>query len=96
MIRATMRVSESLKKKIAGKQFFKCANSPKKSVISDYLCPLWRVNDDHRGCFDESGYEIDHINEHSIFEDDSEANLQALCKCCHIVKTKRFLRSKTK
>ena len=48
-------------------------------------------NDITKGCFDESGYEIDHIVEHSITNDDSLNNLQALCKMCHSVKTKRFM-----
>lgn len=42
------------------------------------------------GSFDESGYEIDHIFEHTKTQDDSDANLQALCKSCHSVKTRRF------
>lgn len=91
------KLSESLKKKVAGKQFYKCANKPDKSHKSllNYKCPLWsNSNKDIQGNFDESGYEIDHIKEYSITKDDSEENLQALCKMCHSVKTKRFLRVK--
>ena len=63
--------------------------------LEDYICPFWNKQDDS-GCFDESGYEIDHIEEHCINGNDSPENLQALCKCCHIVKTKRFMMSCSK
>ena len=90
-------VSEALKKQIAGKQKYKCANKPNSNLknLEDYICPFWNKQDDS-GCFDESGYEIDHIEEHCINGNDSPENLQALCKCCHIVKTKRFLMSCSK
>ena len=85
------KVTEGQRKIIAGKQFNKCANSPGSNLIKleSYTCPLWQrtINS---GCFDESGYEIDHIVEHSITQDDSMSNLQALCVTCHRVKTKRF------
>lgn len=85
-------VSESLKKRIAGKQFFKCSNEPNSKIkgLENYFCPLW-TSSKNKGSFDESGYDIDHINEHSISKNDSEKNLQALCKSCHMVKTKRFM-----
>ncbi len=57
--------------------------------MKKYKCPLW--NNDNDGSFDESGYEVDHIVEHCITSDDSYDNLQALCKMCHSVKTKKFL-----
>ena len=90
-------VSEALKKQIAGKQKYKCANKPNSNLknLEDYICPFWNKQDDS-GCFDESGYEIDHIEEHCINGNDSPENLQALCKCCHIVKTKRFMMSCSK
>ena len=81
------RITESVKKTIAGKQNYKCAAS-----IPGYQCPLYRRNGD--GIFDESGYEIDHIEEFSINNNESDGNLQALCLMCHMVKTKRFNRSK--
>lgn len=88
------KLSEAVKKKIAGKQFFKCANSPNAQLngLTNYSCPLW-INPDikFKGNFDEAGYEIDHIVEYSLTQDDSENNLQALCRMCHMVKTKRFL-----
>jgi 5-methylcytosine-specific restriction endonuclease McrA len=60
--------------------------------LEDYLCPLWKINDENiKGSFDESGYEIGHITEFSINNNDNINNLQALCKSCNIVKTKRFL-----
>ena len=89
------KVSESTKKCVAGKQYYKCANKPGEHLngLEGYMCPLWKCQDICiRGSFDESGYEIDHIVEHSVSGDDRECNLQALCKNCHIVKTKRFMR----
>lgn len=85
-------VSEAKKRNVAGKQFFKCANKPgsKLDKLENYECPLWKKDND-KGSFDESGYDIDHIIEHALTQDDSIANLQALCKSCHSVKTKRFM-----
>jgi len=86
------RVSEAKKKLIAGKQFYKCANKPELTLRGiDDKCPLWNKSDDVKGSFDESGFEVDHIMEHSVTQDDSENNLQALCISCHRVKTKKFL-----
>jgi hypothetical protein len=86
-------VSEAKKKMVAGKQFYKCANRPNSNInrLKHYLCPLWQKNDENKGSFDESGYEIDHIIEHSLTFNDDIENLQALCKMCHTVKTKRFM-----
>lgn len=90
-------VSESVKKRVAGKQKFKCANSTNVTLIGleGYSCPLWELAMD-KGVFNESGYEIDHIEEHSISHNDDEINLQALCLMCHSVKTKRFATSRAK
>lgn len=79
-------ISESVRKQVAGRQLYKCANN--NMQIANYTCPLW--NSKNNGSFDESGYEIDHIIEHTITKDNSVNNLQALCKSCHTVKTKRF------
>lgn len=88
-------VTESIKKSIAGRQYFKCANNPNSQLkgLENYFCPLWKSTD-NTGCFDESGYEIDHIIELSISGDNDSTNLQALCKMCHDVKTKRFMQTK--
>jgi hypothetical protein len=85
-------VTVAQKKIIAGKQFNKCANKPDSKLkgLEGYMCPLWLRNDEHKGCFDQSGYDIDHIVEFSSTNDDSDENLQALCKNCHTVKTKKF------
>src|ERR1044071_3370307 len=90
------KVSESMKKSVAGRQFYKCANSPGSKVLgtSDYKCPLWEKEGSNKGSFDESGYEIDHIVEHSISGNDNIENVQALCKMCHSVKTRIFMRTK--
>jgi len=94
---STLRyISESLKKKVAGKQIFRCANHPTANLrgIGNFKCPYWRITGDGQGNFDESGYEIDHIIEYSLTKDNREENLQALCYPCHRVKTNNFLREK--
>lgn len=87
------KVTEAMKKKIAGKQHFKCANRPGSNTrgLEDYECVLWKINGENKGCFDQSSYDIDHITEHAVTHNDEEHNLQALCKLCHSVKTKQFL-----
>jgi 5-methylcytosine-specific restriction protein A len=72
-------VTESQKKRVAGRQRYTCAAS-----IPEYTCPM-------RGePFDESGYEIDHIKELRDGGTNEESNLQALCIMCHRVKTSRM------
>jgi hypothetical protein len=90
---AKRNVSDAKKKMVAGRQNFKCANNPAVNItgLDDYKCPLWQIVGEKQGLFDEAGYDIDHIREHSISHDDKINNLQALCKMCHPVKTKRFL-----
>jgi len=83
-------VSEGTKKLVAGKQNFKCANSPKSNIVPNYCCPLWQ-NKNRNGSFGEEGFHIDHIKEFCISHDDNITNLQALCVSCHSVKTKRFI-----
>ena len=90
------QLSESNKKRIAGKQYYKCANKPGDNLngLEGYKCPFW-LSAEHNGSFDESGFDIDHIIEYSIGGATSESNLQALCIPCHAVKTKRFMAGKT-
>lgn len=93
MIKKKRKVPESLKKKIAGQQYYKCNNKPGSNLrfLENYECPLWKyLEKECKGSFDESGYEIDHIIEYSISQNDNENNLQALCPNCHAIKTKRF------
>src|SRR5579872_3534362 len=87
------KLTEAIKKKVAAKQHFRCANKPNSNLvgIEDYQCPLWKNNGD--GVFDESGYNIDHINEHSLTQNDNIKNLQALCLMCHGLKTNNFVMS---
>ena len=89
-------LSEALKKKIAAKQNFRCANNPNVNIegMDDYKCLLWRL-DDLRGSFDASGYEIDHIEEFCINKNNEEKNLQALCHSCHAYKTRNFQMNKS-
>jgi len=68
------------------KQNNRCANRPE--GVNSYKCPMWIIRN---GLFDESGYQIDHIHELTITQDNSLENLQALCPCCHSVKTKVWL-----
>lgn len=89
------KVSESDKKTVAGRQRFKCANKPNSNLekLENYRCPLWAIKDKHRGIFDETGYDIDHIKEFCLTGNDDISNLQALCKFCHLVKTKNFMKN---
>jgi len=87
------KLSEAQKKLVAGNQRFKCNNSPGSNLagLGNYECPLWVDGGQHAGCFDKSGYAIDHIDEWILTNDDSPENLQALCLSCHRVKTSNFM-----
>ena len=86
-------VSESTKKKVAGKQWFKCANRPNSKLkrIENHLCPLWAIDGENKGNFNDDGYHIDHIDELCVSGNNDITNLQALCKTCHSVKTRNFM-----
>jgi hypothetical protein len=93
------KLTEAKKKIIAGRQYYKCANKPgtKLEGLVDYECPLWKnIDKELRGNFDASGYDIDHIVEFCITQDDNENNLQALCNNCHSYKTRRFMMNRKK
>jgi hypothetical protein len=99
MIKLKRTLTEATKKQIAGKQRYKCANKPGANLerLGSYECLLWQhIDPTLRGIFDESGYDIDHIEEFCKSGNDSTDNLQALCKTCHIVKTKNFMKQKSK
>ena len=87
-------ITPKIKQLILEKQDYKCANSLYNPAInlSDYKCLLWKYEN---GFFDESGYDIDHINEVSKTQNNEFDNLQALCHNCHAVKTKKFKQNKT-
>jgi hypothetical protein len=90
--------TDAQKRMVAGIQSYKCANNltTKLSGLETYQCPLWQKADtDNKGSFDQSGFELDHINELSISGDNSLDNFQALCKSCHSVKTKKFMMKKS-
>ena len=74
--KVTRKVTESIKKSVAGKQHYKCNNKPHSTLdkLDNYKCPLWKGSE-HKGSFDESGYHIDHIEEWSINHNDSIDNL---------------------
>ena len=89
------KLQESTKKIIAATQHFKCNNEPGSNLkgIGNYECPLWKVDGENKGIFDCSGYEIDHIVEWCLTQNDDITNLQALCRMCHGVKTLEFISS---
>ena len=84
-------VSVKMKKKIASKQYFKCANIPDSPFerAYNYKCLLWS-HPERIGVFGPEGYEIDHIIEVSKSNNNKESNLQALCLSCHRIKTDDF------
>jgi len=79
------KVTESQKKRVAGRQRYTCAAS-----VPEYTCPMKGEP------FDESGYEIDHIKELRDGGTNDLSNLQALCIMCHRVKTSRMTTAMTK
>lgn len=66
--------SKNIREKIANKQGNKCANDRNSDIphMNDQ-CKLWKFGD---GKFDEAGYEIDHIIEHSVGGSDKEKNMK--------------------
>ena len=90
-------LTEAEKKDVASDQHYKCANTLGSNLpgLEGYECPMWlKPANKHPGSFDKSSYHIDHKVEFSISHDDSRENLQALCPCCHAVKTKSFMINK--
>lgn len=83
-------INDKIKKLILQRQDNKCANKKGSDLIGlkDVVCPVWDSNT-YKGDIS-NNYEIDHIKEFCISHDDSPENLQALCPCCHSVKTKQF------
>lgn len=80
------KIRDSRRITIASKQRFRCANFIDPSRVPGYECPFTRDG----GSFDESCFDIDHIIERCRGGSDDDSNLQALCLCCHGVKTRRF------
>jgi len=77
-------ITEFMKKEILHRQHNRC------STIPDYTCPF-------RGdIFDRSGYHIDHVLPLADGGEDELPNLQALCLCCHRVKTDREQHTRAK
>jgi superfamily II DNA or RNA helicase/5-methylcytosine-specific restriction endonuclease McrA len=88
--------SEKQKKIIVERQNNKCNNSPGSDFETTYgyACLLHQNGRD--GTFEEKvGYEIDHINPISNGGGNNIKNGQALCKCCHSVKTKQEMKTLT-
>jgi 5-methylcytosine-specific restriction endonuclease McrA len=82
----------NIRRKIVATQKYRCNNRPNTMLrnLDDFECPLWKREEDP-GIFDVNGFEIDHIIEFKISQDNSEENLQALCRICHKEKTKQFM-----
>lgn len=87
-----INIKKEVRKKIAERQDNRCANKPGKNLqrLEGYVCSLWLKKGDEQGKFDEAGYQIDHIDEFCLSQNNDDENLQALCLSCHSVKTKRF------
>lgn len=91
--RGVPEFTEAQKKRIAGKQYFQCANRPNSELERsiNYQCPLWQVEERDgsrpKGNFGPEGYEIDHIIPVSEGGRSVEENGQALCHHCHYMKT---------
>jgi hypothetical protein len=90
--RGVREFTEAQKKRIAGKQYFQCANRPNSELERsiNYQCPLWQVDERDgsrpKGNFGPEGYEIDHIIPVSEEGRSVEENGQALCHYCHKMK----------
>jgi len=86
-------ISETIKKNILIKQNFQCANNPYRPALnlSDYKCYLWIHNN---GYFDEATYNIHHIDEYKLSNNNTINNIQALCPNCYAVKVNRFNKQK--
>ena len=78
------KYSNSVKKRVAARQEYRCANKNESKIrgLDNYCCPF-NVMDK---VFDESGYDIDHIEEFAESKNNDISNLQALCINCHRVK----------
>ena len=88
-MKKSRNISNSVKMGIAHRQNYTCANFINNTII-DYKCPM------NGKRFDQSGFDVDHIVEFSITQDNSLSNLQALCLLCHRVKTNRFVGNRKK
>ena len=82
-------INEATRLDIVHRQGGRCQNAIRRHIVTtagaSYTCPLAARG----GRFDASGYDIDHIREQADGGSDSPGNLQALCVCCHRVKTMR-------
>ena len=83
-------LTDAQKKYVAGSQQYRCANFLNPGRIGNYVCPMG-FRPECKGNFDQSGYEIDHILEVAEEGTNDFSNLQALCLCCHHVKTKLYI-----
>lgn len=83
-----LSLSDHEKKRILGKQRYRCNNAIT-PFISDYTCPL-SYNPVLPGVLDEAGCEYDHILELAEGGSNDLTNFQALCVSCHRVKTARY------
>ena len=75
------KLTESIKKVIAGRQLYKCANKPDFNTFK-FNCPLW-LNSENRGSFDINGFTIyNKVSNGRFYEE--EDDLYAICHLCKI------------
>lgn len=88
-------INKKTKQQILEQQNGKCANHPGANLrgIRDHECLLWHSK--HKGSFVNDDYEIDHIIEFAISQNNDISNLQALCTSCHKHKSKWFMKNIT-
>jgi len=75
------KLTESIKKVIAGRQLYKCANIPGSNIFK-FDCSLW-LNNENRGSFDINGFTIYNKVGNKLFYED-ENDLYAICHSCKI------------
>lgn len=68
----------SVKMHVAGRGRFRC-QGPRET------CPCWALDD---GVFGPAGFEIDHVMPVCRGGSDDPSNLQALCPCCHALRSR--------
>ncbi|ARF10139.1 hypothetical protein Hokovirus_1_18 [Hokovirus HKV1] len=71
---------------IASQQLYKCANKPDSNIrfLESFDCPLWLNEDINiQGMFNNLGYDIDHIMEFRLTQDNSRDNLPKGPLCLH-------------
>lgn len=84
-------LTNAQEKHIMDNQNRRCANTKDINMVAEefYECPMWKLYD---GVFDKSNYHLDHKIPIQMGGSSAEDNYQALCVCCHAVKSKKEMR----